>query len=360
MRIGVGRYMQNHPDLESGTAGGPARAARVPDSSIYDDELALATLVEPLGFDSIWTTSHYFSPYQLTASALQQATFMAGRTSRVDLGTMVVVLPWHHPLHVATEICVLDNMLAGRRLILGLGRGAFRREFDAFGVPFEESAARFLESLEIIRLGIANEHFSYRGRFYTIPETSIRPRPRNPETLLKDMRVVWGGSTTYPPAAHLGLDVLTFGSRRGKSYEIALRRLNRIRAARSLAPSRPVLTMFAACTESDGEGKNLIDRHVAEFSAAAARTSNGVSLRWKLRNAVRRVGQSAGYATAARMQLWGSPARCIARLEELRRAINPAEIVVGFRYGSMSQATAEKSMRLFAEAVLPVVHSWPS
>jgi alkanesulfonate monooxygenase SsuD/methylene tetrahydromethanopterin reductase-like flavin-dependent oxidoreductase (luciferase family) len=60
------------------------------------------------------------------------------------------------------------------------------------------------------------------------------------------------------------------------------------------------------------------------------------------------------------MQLWGTPARCIARLNELHLAVGPREIVVAFRYGSMSRETAEKSMRLFAEEVLPVVHSWAS
>lgn len=345
MRIGVGRYMQNISDLA--------------DSEIYHEELALASLAEPLGFDSLWTTSHYFSSYQMTGSALQQATFMAGRTSRVDFGTMVIVLPWHHPLQVATEICALDNMLAGRRLILGLGRGAFRLEFDAFGIPLEESAARFLECVEIIRLAIGRERFSYHGRFYQVRDTAVRPRPRNPRQLLDDMRVVWGGTTALPTAAHLGLDVLMFGSRRGRAHRTALGRLDAFRAANGFSPPRPVLTMFAACTKSDAEGRDLIDRHAAEFTASSARLS-GSSRRSKFRNVLRRVAQRAGFGTAARMQLWGSPARCIARLQELHRAVNPREIVVAFRYGSMSHATAEASMRRFAEEVLPVVHFWPS
>src|SRR5262245_28998475 len=122
MRVGVGRLMQNYRDLDSIERGHASSGIRVPDATIYDEELALACLMQPRGFDSICTTEHYFSPFQMTGSALQQATFMAGRTSRVDFGTMAIILPWHHPLQVATEICVLDNMLAGRHLTLGLGR----------------------------------------------------------------------------------------------------------------------------------------------------------------------------------------------------------------------------------------------
>jgi alkanesulfonate monooxygenase SsuD/methylene tetrahydromethanopterin reductase-like flavin-dependent oxidoreductase (luciferase family) len=360
MRIGVARYMQNYSDLDHSGPEHDAHAAVIPDSEVYDEELALASLAEPLGFDSLWTTSHYFSPYQLTANALQQATFMAGRTSRVDFGTMVVVLPWHHPLHVATEISVLDNMLAGRRLILGLGRGAFRTEFEAFGIPIEESAARFRESVEIIRLAIERERFSYDGRFYNIRETSIRPRPRNRQQLLDDMRVVWGDSTTLPATVHLGLDVLASGSRRGSAYRLPLVRLNEIRAAKGFPPSRPVLTLFAACTRTDAEGRALMDRHLAEFTESSARLAGSPSMRSKFRSVVLRLARDAGFGTAVRMQLWGTPARCIARLRELYLAVRPREIVVGFRYGSMSRAAAEKSMRLFAEEVLPVVHSWPS
>jgi hypothetical protein len=96
MRIGVGRHMQNYLDLDRVEAKDRSRSPVVSDAQIYDQELDLACLAEPLGFDSIWTTDHYFSPYQMTGSALQQATFLAGRTNRVDFGTMVITLPWHH------------------------------------------------------------------------------------------------------------------------------------------------------------------------------------------------------------------------------------------------------------------------
>src|SRR6185437_7497348 len=66
----------------------------LPDRSIYADELRLAELAEPLGFDSIWESEHHFTDYEMTPDVLQFLSYMAGRTKRVRLGSLVVILPW--------------------------------------------------------------------------------------------------------------------------------------------------------------------------------------------------------------------------------------------------------------------------
>ena len=101
------------------------------DKNVYKNDVRLAEMAEPLGFDSVWTVEHHFTDYTMCPDPLQFLTYMAGRTSSVKLGTMVVVLPWHDPMRVAEQISMLDNLSDGR-LILGLGRGAGRVEFDAF------------------------------------------------------------------------------------------------------------------------------------------------------------------------------------------------------------------------------------
>src|SRR6185295_2554531 len=105
------------------------------------------------------------SPYIMTGGAIQHLTYMAGQTKRIDFGTMVVVLPWYDPVVVAEQISVLDNLLQGRRLTLGLGRGAAKREFDAYRIPMEESRERFAESLIILRKALTQEWFSHEGTY---------------------------------------------------------------------------------------------------------------------------------------------------------------------------------------------------
>ena len=110
------------------------------DREVYRNELRLADLAEPLGFESIWGVEHHFTDYTMCPDVLQFLTYMAGRTERAQLGSMVVVLPWHDPMRVAEEIAMLDNISDGR-LILGLGRGAGKVEFDGFRLSMDESRA---------------------------------------------------------------------------------------------------------------------------------------------------------------------------------------------------------------------------
>src|SRR5690348_2304560 len=118
------------------------------DRNVYRNELRFGDMAEPLGFESVWGVEHHFTDYTMCPNVLQFLTFIAGRTRHIQLGSMVVVLPWHDPLRVAEEVAMLDNLSDGR-LIFGMGRGLGRVEFEGFRVPMDESRARFIESAEM-------------------------------------------------------------------------------------------------------------------------------------------------------------------------------------------------------------------
>ena len=141
MRFGASFFMQNYADWDRYEARGYDREPSRRDWEVYDEGVHLASLVEPLGFDSIWTVEHHFTPYTMVPNSLQFLTYMAGRTERVDFGTMVVVLPWHDPIRVAEEIAMLDILAGGRRLTLGFGRGAGRVEFEWLRTPMGSRAS---------------------------------------------------------------------------------------------------------------------------------------------------------------------------------------------------------------------------
>src|SRR5206468_1627430 len=117
--------------------------AKHTDAEIYQHELGMADMAEPMGFDSIWAAEHHFNGYTMCPNVHQFLTYMAGRTKRVKLGSMVSVLPWHDPVRVAEEVSVLEH-LSGGRVILGIGRGLGRIEFNGFRVPMGESRERFV------------------------------------------------------------------------------------------------------------------------------------------------------------------------------------------------------------------------
>src|SRR5262245_16025885 len=85
----------------------------LPDAEVYRQELRLAEMAEPLGFDSIWSVEHHFTDYTMVPDVLQFLSYMAGKTQHVQLGTMVVVLPWHDPMRVAEQISLLDHLSGG-------------------------------------------------------------------------------------------------------------------------------------------------------------------------------------------------------------------------------------------------------
>ena len=151
------------------------RAAR-PDRAVYADDLALVDLAEPLGFQSVWGVEHHFTDYTMCPDVLQFLTYMAGRTERARLGSMVVVLPWHDPMRVAEVVSMLDN-ISGGRLILGLGRGAGKVEFDGFRMPMDESRPRFVECAETVLKGLETGYCEYDGVFVKQPRAAIRPAP---------------------------------------------------------------------------------------------------------------------------------------------------------------------------------------
>ncbi|MGH7803699.1 MAG: LLM class flavin-dependent oxidoreductase, partial [Candidatus Binatia bacterium] len=143
------------------------------DYDVYKDDLSLGDLVEPLGFDSIWGVEHHFTDYTMCPDVLQLLTWFARRTKSIQVGSMVVVLPWHDPIRVAEQVSVLDHMSDGR-VVLGIGRGLGRVEFEGFRVPMGESRDRFIESAKIITRSLDDGVLEGDGPFYRIPRTLLR------------------------------------------------------------------------------------------------------------------------------------------------------------------------------------------
>jgi alkanesulfonate monooxygenase SsuD/methylene tetrahydromethanopterin reductase-like flavin-dependent oxidoreductase (luciferase family) len=147
-----------------------------PDRETYHDELSLMEKSEALGFDSVWALDHHFTGYVMSPDPTQLLSYVAGRTKRVQLGTAVIVLPWHDPVEIAEKIALLD-LVSGGRTIFGFGRGAATVEYNGFRINMEEARDRFVESATIIRKGLTQPSFSFDGKYYKIPEIQIRPRP---------------------------------------------------------------------------------------------------------------------------------------------------------------------------------------
>ena len=368
MRFGVTFFMQNYEDWGRYDAKAYDRPARTVDWQIYEDGLRLADQVEPLGFDSLWTVEHHFTPYTMVPNPLQFLTYMAGRTSRIDFGTMVIVLPWHDPVQVAEEVAMLDNLLAGRQLTLGLGRGAGRVEYEGLRIPMSESRGRFLEALEVLRRALRDESFSFDGEYYHVPPMSIRPRPRSGPALLDRMYCAWGSPETVPMAAKAGLAPLFIPQKSWEEIAQEVTMFNSVRAEQGWEPQQPTVVCWVYCAETDDEAWEVAKQYMGNYTDSATRHyeffdadhfEQAGNYQYYAEMSRKRAHVSAEVALEAfaSVQVWGTPERCIESLRNIQRTTGAAEFVGVFNYGDLPVDLAEKSMRLFAEHVLPVMQA---
>src|SRR5512144_1822908 len=141
-----------------------------------DEVIAEAQLAEASGFDSCFFGEHHQDHDGFLPSPLIVATAVAARTTRLRVGTSVILLPLHHPVHVAEDVITLDLVSKGR-VVLGVGIGYQPADFRAFNVPMEHRVGLFEESVEILRRAWAGEPFSFKGTHYRLDDVQIRPRP---------------------------------------------------------------------------------------------------------------------------------------------------------------------------------------
>src|SRR3989454_11120088 len=175
---------------------------------IYSRGVEVAQAAEALGFRNVWLAEHHFSTYGYLSRPAQLATYIAAKTTRLRVGTAVIVVPLHHPLVIAEEIATLDLLSSGR-LDVGLGRGYQPYEFERFGLELEGGRARWEESIDIILKAFSGQPFSYDGKLFKIPETTVFPQP-----LQQPRPPIWitaQSPESVEAAVRRGFNVLTGG-----------------------------------------------------------------------------------------------------------------------------------------------------
>ncbi len=193
MQVGLQLGFQNYHDLS--------------DADFFRKEAQLAVEAEAMGFDFIAPVEHHFTSYGMCPDNFQFLSHIAGRTKTLKLMTGAVILPWNDPLRVVEKTTMLDILSEGRA-ILGMGRGAARKEFEAFRVDLADSREMFDEAAPIIMDGLENGFVEADTKWYKQPRIDIRPRP---ERSFKDRTVMVTMSPgSAEAAARLGVQALRF------------------------------------------------------------------------------------------------------------------------------------------------------
>lgn len=180
--------------------------------------IAFAQLAESAGVESIWTYEHivvpaeYHSTYPYSddgrmpdegaglADALDWIAFLAGVTERIKFGTGMMILPEHNPIMVAKRAATIDR-LSGGRLLLGVGVGWMKEEFDALGVPWAQRGRRMDEYIEVMRLLWSDEQTTFDGTFIHLDRIGCLPKPIQ----IPGIPIVIGGHTDAAAARAGGI-----------------------------------------------------------------------------------------------------------------------------------------------------------
>jgi len=345
------------------------RPPDVPDAENFNNTLHMGELVEPLGFDSIWATEHYGSAYSMQPNPLQYLAFWAGRTKRVDVGTAVIVAPWWNPVRLASEISMLDILLQGRRLHLGIGRGIAPHEYASLGYPIEQSHKYFYDVINVLKKSDGAERFEFQGEVYNIPPTSIRPQARHKGDLTSNIKVAFSTEASAKMAAENGLGQMFVAGDDVNEMVDKVQRFNRIRSELDLPPDQPTTLLWMYCAETHEEAEEgweyfknqgvAAQHHYFDWNNPGYEGIHGYE-EYLLRQTADISPAEARLAARRATQPIGTPEEIIEKIKTLQQTISMEKLVIHMMYGGMPREKAEKSLKLFAEKVLPEIQAMPT
>jgi alkanesulfonate monooxygenase SsuD/methylene tetrahydromethanopterin reductase-like flavin-dependent oxidoreductase (luciferase family) len=322
-------------------------------AEMYARAVEHAQQAEDLGFGNVWLAEHHFSTYGYMGRPVQVATYLAARTSRVRVGTAVIVVPLHHPLVIAEEIATLD-VLSNGRCDIGLGRGYQYYEFERLGLELDSARARWDESIDILTTALAGQPFSYHGELFDIPETSVFPVP-----LQKPHPPFWvtaQSPESVEATVRRGFNLLTGG------FGVPVERMAEFRVLfdRLIAEARP------ACLPEVGVQRAVYvteDAQDARDAAEHARWNMRVTL--SLRNHYEQVDRGRAVAVPMptrepstddlleRFLVIGTPDTVIRQIQRIKELVGINHFNCSFWFGDLDQKRVLKSMELFAREVMP-------
>jgi alkanesulfonate monooxygenase SsuD/methylene tetrahydromethanopterin reductase-like flavin-dependent oxidoreductase (luciferase family) len=327
------------------------------DGVVIDETLREAWLADELGVDVIWLAEHHFDGICAYVDPITLAGALATSTRHSKIGFAVVQTALHHPIRLAEQLAILDNITRGR-LIVGLGRGSSYNIYDyqGFGIDHREAQERLEEVEQILVTAWTREGFSHRGKYWQLEVPMLRPRPyTKPHPLI--VRAA-SGEASMLELARQGrpflMNVQSMAVTRGRVelYRKAMRDAGygEDRIAENLENCWVWRNVFVAETDAEAErvGVPLFEAMVESRAALRNRIYRETGLRIEV---------PASELPSARASIehgfiHGSPSRVAEAIAEIDK-LGIGGIIATFRLGPMSHELAASSLRLFMQQVAP-------
>jgi alkanesulfonate monooxygenase SsuD/methylene tetrahydromethanopterin reductase-like flavin-dependent oxidoreductase (luciferase family) len=325
------------------------------DGRIIEETLREGRLCDELGLEMLWLAEHHFDGICAYVDPVTFAAALAASTERIRIGFAVAQMSLHHPIRMAEQMALIDNISRGR-LLVGLGRGTAYNIYDyqGYGIDPAEAHARLLEAEEIMLKAWTTEPYEHRGRFWQLQLPLLRPRPyTKPHPPI--IRACASEEATLEMARAGRPFLMNVQSNDVTRHRVELYRrtmreggFDEAAVARNLADTWVWRNVFVAETDAEAERLALPAFEAqAAFRQAMRRRiyeEQGILLKPELTPAARSDPRHA--------LLCGSPATVAEAIAEID-AIGVGGLILVFRLGPMTAEVAEGSLRLFMQKVAP-------
>jgi alkanesulfonate monooxygenase SsuD/methylene tetrahydromethanopterin reductase-like flavin-dependent oxidoreductase (luciferase family) len=332
----------------------------VPHDQAYGEMLDQIALAETLGFGECWFAEHHFTDYSILPSPNLMIASALQRTTRMRFGNYVKALPFHHPLRLAAEAAMLDNLAQGR-FDFGVGKGVRPGEFAKLGMTYDydQAAAMTEEAIEILRKVWTQDTISHTGRFWSFPELSLRPhvyqRPHPPlhEVASRPASAARVGARGWPVAMHF------------TPTEVVARCIKEYHAALAVhaepigdGPYRPRVLLcretYVAGTPEEARREGMLALQGFWYlSSLAAPPPPSAYSGERFKQLTGRVwgGRSYDELEAIGGMLIGAPEQVAAQVAHLE-AIGVDTLLLVCSFGTLTHAQVCRSLEYFAQAVI--------
>lgn len=334
----------------------------ISDTEFFRNETQLGIEAEAMGFDFVATVEHHFTDYAACPDSFQVLTHIAAKTKTIKVMTAAAILPWNDPLRVVEKIVMLDILSEGRA-ILGMGRGAARREFNGFRVDMANSREMFDEAAVIIINGLETGFVEADTKWYKQPRVEVRPRPAGS---FKDRTVMVSMSpSSVDVAARYGLKTLRFSQ---GDWTKALPEINGYRSRFKELHGREappfVIADFLGCFETKQKVAEYADKYFAKSFAAIAnhyefggehfKSLPSYSTYTQLGDAAAAAGgPDKAYKDYIGANLIGTPESIWEQHLRRKELVGDYEIIANFGYGGMPYELVYDQAKRFADKVMP-------
>jgi natural product biosynthesis luciferase-like monooxygenase protein len=324
----------------------------------YKDFFDEVVSAEELGFEAVWIGEHHFGRY-ICPSPPVVAAAIARSTKKMRIGTAVALLPHHDPIRLAEDYAMVD-LLSGGRLDFGVGRGFIKAIYDGFNQSMAESRERFNEALEIIERAWSQETFSYEGRFRTVRDVTLLPRP-----LQKPTPPIYMAAAASPES-------FVAAGKKGHSLLLALfalplsvlkENVQLYRQTLSEAGYSPQQREIAAgyhsfVDETAEQARRKWEPHYMRYLRfVASLLPPPEEIEGEQYEAFKRFGEQLKRVTFEQMYpdrvLCGTPAQCVDRIGMLQEELGITHFHVYMDLGGLDHREVMRSLERFATKVMP-------